>query len=61
MWEYVVVPWDDLIVLETEDGVIANRFETIQLNGVEYFLKQFENNQSLNLPVSQAYPYLIVE
>lgn len=61
MWEYVVVPWDDLIVLETEDGEIVNRFETIQLDGVKYSLKPYESDQSLNLPASRVYPYFIVE
>jgi hypothetical protein len=41
-WEYVVAPWGNVILLETEDGRVVNRVETITIDGVEYAIKPFD-------------------
>ena len=41
-WEYVVAPWENVILLETEDGRVVNRVETITIDGVEYAIKPFD-------------------
>ncbi|MFA9404810.1 MAG: hypothetical protein ACERKX_03245 [Anaerolineales bacterium] len=41
-WEYVVSPWENVILLETEDGRVVNRVETITIDGVEYAIKPFD-------------------
>ena len=61
MWEYVVVPWDDVILLETEEGAVSNRLETVQLNGVEYPLNMYERDGSLTLPRTRVYAYFVIE
>jgi hypothetical protein len=61
MWEYVVVSWDDVILLETEGGLVSNRLETLQLDGVDYSLNRYERDGSLTLPKTRLYPYFVNE
>lgn len=38
-WEYVVVPWQRAIVLETRDGQVVQRLENLELEGAQHDLK----------------------
>lgn len=57
-WEYVVVPWKDAVILETDDGRIVRRLESVELDGATYDLKKTENDQAAKFPKGYLYDVL---
>ena len=60
-WEYVVVPWKDAVILETDDGRIVRRLESVELDGATYDLKKPENDQTAKFPKGYLYDALILD
>ena len=58
-WEYVVVPWQDTVILETSEGRVVNRLEEFQINGDIYKLKEIETYPRVHYPEGILYRYLI--
>lgn len=58
-WEYVVVPWKDAVILETDDGRIVRRLESVELDGATYDLKKPENDQTTKFPKGYLYDVLL--
>jgi hypothetical protein len=59
-WEYVVAPWENVILLETEDGRVVNRVETITIDGVEYAIKPYDVGLSAGYTEGFIYKDLIL-
>ena len=58
-WEYVVVPWKNAVILETDDGRIIRRLESVELDGATYDLKKPEYDQTAKFPQGYLYDDLI--
>jgi vacuolar-type H+-ATPase subunit I/STV1 len=58
-WEYVVVPWNDTVILETSEGRVVNRLEEFQIDGDIYKLKEIETDPRVRYPEGILYKYLI--
>jgi len=58
-WEYVIVPWNDTVILETSEGRVVSRLEELQIDGAIYKLKEIETNPGVQYPEGILYQYLI--
>ncbi|MGB2896775.1 MAG: hypothetical protein WBB65_11505 [Anaerolineales bacterium] len=58
-WEYVVVPWKDAVILETDNSRIVRRLESVELDGATYELKKPETDQTTKFPKGYLYDVLI--
>jgi len=58
-WEYVVVPWNDTVILETSKGRVVRRLEELQIDGEPYILKRIEIDPIVQYPEGILYAYLV--
>jgi hypothetical protein len=58
-WEYVIVPWNDTVILETSEGRVISRLEEIRIDGDIYMLKEIKTDPSAQYPEGILYRYLI--
>jgi len=58
-WEYVVVPWNETVILETSEGRVVNRLEEFQIDGDIYKLREIETDPSVQYLEGILYRYLI--
>ena len=58
-WEYVVVPWNDTVILETSEGRVVSRLEEFQIDGDVYKLKEIETGSRVRFLEGVLYDDLI--
>jgi hypothetical protein len=52
-WEYVVVPWDRVVLLETMEGEVGGRASQVQIGGATYSIDPL--NQVNSVPIRPGF------
>ena len=58
-WEYVIVPWNETVILETSEGRVVNRLEEFQIEGDIYKLQEIDPDPGVQYSEGILYRYLI--